>query len=501
MSGPGGSILVVDVGTSGVRAAIVRPDATVEHEHHVRLLPDSPAPGLVEFDAARMADAVLEVAHAALLDGGPVAGVGIANQRASSIVWERATGRPVAPGIGWQDLRTVGTCLVLQGEGIRLAPNASATKVMAILDEADPERSRAEQGQLCFGTVDSWVAWTLAGGAEAGSDALHVTDATNAAVTDLVDPATIGWNEPLLEQLKIPLPMMPAVVDSSGPVGLAFALPGAPPVCGMVGDQQASLVGQGCTLPGLAKATFGTGGMLDQCTGSGRGPALAGRGGAGTFPIVAFRVAGQATWGTEAVMLSAGSAVEWLRDDLGIITTSHESEAVAARCETSGDVWFVPALLGLGTPVWDFGARGTLVGLTRGSGRPEVVRAVLEGVAHRGADLVEASEHDSGHPIATLRIDGGMSANEVFVEALADAIGLPVEISPVVEATTLGAGLLAGLAVGTYASTEELADTFSPRRIVEPQGDAAGRATARERWLEARGKAEATIPELSGISF
>jgi glycerol kinase len=161
MSAGGGSILVVDVGTSGVRAAVVRPDATVEHEHRIPLLPYSPAPGLVEFDAARMAGAILEVAHAALADGGPVAGVGIANQRASSIVWERATGKPVAPGIGWQDLRTVGTCLVLQAEGIRLAPNASATKVMAILDEVDPDRARAEQGELCFGTVDSWVAWTL----------------------------------------------------------------------------------------------------------------------------------------------------------------------------------------------------------------------------------------------------------------------------------------------------------------------------------------------------
>ena len=173
MSRDGGSILVVDVGTSGVRAAIVRPDATVEHEHRVPLLPASPAPGLVEFDAARMADAVLEVAHASLEDGGPVAGVGIANQRASSIVWERATGTPVAPGIGWQDLRTVGTCLVLQAEGIRLAPNASATKVMAILDEVDPERSRAEQGELCFGTVDSWVAWTLSGARRAARDRRH----------------------------------------------------------------------------------------------------------------------------------------------------------------------------------------------------------------------------------------------------------------------------------------------------------------------------------------
>jgi glycerol kinase len=500
MSGSGGSILVVDVGTSGVRAAIVRPDATVGHEHRLPLLPDSPAPGLVEFDAARMAEAVLTVAERALADSGPVAGVGIANQRASSIVWERATGKPVAPGIGWQDLRTVGTCLVLQAEGIRLAPNASATKVMAILDEVDPERSRAEQGELCFGTVDSWVAWTLSGGAST-PDPLHVTDATNAAVTALIDPATIDWDEPLLQTLRIPLPMLPRVVDSSGEIGTARALPGAPAICGMAGDQQASLVGQGCTLAGLAKATFGTGGMLDQCTGTGQGPAHAHRGGAGTFPIVAFRVGGKATWGTEAVMLSAGTCVEWLRDDLGVIATSGESEAVAARCTTAGDVWFVPALLGLGTPVWDFGARGTLVGLTRGSGRAEIVRAVLEGVAHRGADLVEASESDSGYPITSLRIDGGMSENSVFVGALADAIGRPVEVSPVLEATTLGAGLLAGLAVGTYASTDELAGTFSPRRTVEPRVGDADRAAARERWLAARAKAEATIPELSGISF
>jgi len=501
MSRPGGSVLVVDVGTSGVRAAIVRPDATIEHEHHVPLLPDSPGPGLVEFDAARMADAVLTVAEAALAAGGPVAAVGIANQRASSIVWERASGRPVAPGIGWQDLRTVGTCLVLQGEGIRLAPNASATKVMAILDEVDPERSRAERGELCFGTVDSWVAWTLSGGAAPGADALHITDATNAAVTALVDPVTIGWDEPLLQRLNIPPSMMPTVVDSSGEIGAAVALPGAPPICGVAGDQQASLVGQGCTLAGLAKATFGTGGMLDQCTGPGPGPGGAVRGGAGTFPIVAFRVGGQATWGTEAVMLSAGTCVEWLRDDLGLLATAHESETVALQCASSGDVWFVPALLGLGTPVWDFGARGTLVGLTRGSGRPEIVRAVLEGVAHRGADLVDASEIDSGYAIESLRIDGGMSDNTVFVEALADAIGRPVEISPVQEATTLGAGLLAGLAIGAYESTDELAGTFTPRRTVEPRSDDAGRSAARERWLEARAKAEATIPELSGISF
>ncbi len=501
MSGAGGSILVVDVGTSGVRAAVVRPDASVAHERHVPLLPETPAPGLVQFDAVRLAEAVLEVARAALAAGGPVDGVGIANQRASVIVWEKTTGRPVAPAIGWQDLRTVGTCLALQSEGIRLAPNASATKIMAILDDVDPERARASRGELCVGTVDTWVAWTLSGGAGAGDQRLHVTDATNAAVTALIDPATLDWDRALLEKLNIPASTLPAIVDSSGAVGPASALDGAPPICGIAGDQQASLVGQGCTLAGLAKATFGTGGMLDQCTGPGPSPQGVGRGPAGTFPIVAFRVGGEATWGTEAVMLSAGTAVEWLRDDLGIVASASESSSVAAQCATSGDVWFVPALLGLGTPVWDFGARGTLVGLTRGSGRAEIVRAVLEGVAHRGADLVESSEQDSGYPIGALRVDGGMSDNAVFVDALAEAIGRPVEISPVLEATTLGAGLLAGLAVGTYGSTDDLAATFTPRRTVEPRGSAPERMSARERWLEARAKAEATIPELSGISF
>ncbi|HEY6473697.1 MAG TPA: FGGY family carbohydrate kinase [Acidimicrobiales bacterium] len=495
-----GSVLVVDVGTSGVRAAIVHPDATVAHEEYVPVLPDSPAPGLVEFDAVRMADAVLEVATAALAAGGPVDAVGIANQRASVVVWERASGKPVGPGIGWQDLRTVGTCLTLQAEGIYLAPNASATKVMAILDEVDPQRARAEGGELCFGTVDSWVAWTLSGGVS-GSDTLHVTDATNAGVTALVDPRTIDWDLELLAKLGIPAAMLPAIVDSSGAVGGATTLPGAPPICGIAGDQQASLVGQGATLPGLAKATFGTGGMLDQCTGPGRGPGSARRGGGGTFPIVAFRVGGHAAWGTEAVMLSAGTCVEWLRDDLGLISSAQESAAVAAQCEGTEDVWFVPALLGLGTPVWDFGARGTLIGLTRGTGRTQIVRAVLEGVAHRGADLVEASEADSGYPIGSLRIDGGMSDNDVFVQALADATGRPIEISPILEATTLGAGLLAGLAIGTYASTDELATTFTPRRTVEPALGETDRARSRERWLAARAKSEATIPELSGLSF
>jgi len=483
-------ILVVDVGTSGVRAAVVGPDGAIDHVHYVEVLPSSPAPGFVEFDATAMASAVLEVAEAALAAGGPVAGVGIANQRGSTIVWDRATGEPVGPGIGWQDLRTVGTCLVLRDQGIRVAPNESATKVSMLLDMADPDRAR----DLCFGTVDSWVAWTLSEGA------LHVTDATNAAITGLLTSTGADWDDTMLEGLRIPRGVLPAIVDSSGTVGEATALGGAPVICGMAGDQQASLVGQGCTRPGLAKATFGTGGMLDLCVGDIR-PGFARRGGAGTFPIVAWQRAGRKTWGVEAVMLSAGMCVEWLRDDLGIIDDAADSDRVASACDDTGDVWFVPALLGLGAPVWDFGARGTFVGITRGSGRPEMVRAVLEGVAHRGADLLESAEADTAMTIETLRVDGGMSANPTFVAALADAVGRPVEISPVTEATTLGAAYLAGISLGVWADEDDVAAAWRPSAVVEPRSTEAKRSSTRSRWLAARERALATVPELSALEF
>ncbi|MCU1451798.1 MAG: glycerol kinase [Acidimicrobiales bacterium] len=480
------SILVVDVGTSGVRAAVVRSDASVEHVHYREVLPLTPAPGFVEFDAAAMAAAALEVAQAALAEGGPVDAVGIANQRSSTIVWDRATGEPVGPGVGWQDLRTVGMCLALQQQGIRVAPNASATKLGFLLDMADPDRTR----DLCFGTVDSWVAWTLSKGT------LHVTDSSNAAVTGMFRSDGSGWSDPTLEALRVPESVLPDVVDSSGVVGEATALAGSPPIAGIAGDQQASLIGQGCVHPGQAKITFGTGGMLDLCLGDAR-PTFEMRGSAGTFPIVAWRRAGRLTWGIEAFMLTAGQAVEWLRDDMGLISSSAESAEVAARCDDTGDVWFVPALLGMGTPAWDFGARGALLGLTRGSGRPEVVRAVLEGVAHRGADLVEAAEADASLSIGALRVDGGMSANSVFTQALADTTQRSVELSPVIEATTLGAAFLAGMAVGIWKDTDDVAGAWSPRAVVDPSG----RRPDRARWYAARDRARAWVPELSSLDF
>jgi glycerol kinase len=480
-----GSVLVVDVGTSGVRAAVVRPDATVDAVHHRPVLPDSPAPGLVEFDAAAMAEAAVDVARAALADGGPVAAVGVTNQRASTIAWDRATGEPVGPGLGWQDLRTVGDCLVLQGDGLRLAPNESATKAAHLLDAADPDRTR----DLCVGTVDAWVAWHLSGGD------VFVTDASNAGVTGLIRSDASDWDDAVLDALRISRRALPTIVDSSGEVGRASALAGAPPITGIAGDQQASLVGQGCVHPGLAKITFGTGGMLDVCVGDER-PLPTRQGKAGTVPIVAWRRGGATVWGVEAVMLAAGANVEWLRDDLGVIDDADQSHDVAARCDTADGVVYVPALLGLGTPRWDYGARGTLLGVTRGTGRPQLVRAVLEGVAQRGADLVDAAEADTGLTLDRLRIDGGMSVNPTFVQAVADATGRPIEVSPEREATTLGAGFLAGLAVGTWAGWDDIAATWRPTAAVEP-----ARQLDRDRWRAAVDRAAGWEPDLSAIEF
>jgi glycerol kinase len=484
------TILVIDIGTSSVRAAIVDGDATVSNETARALLPSSPAPGTVEFDAQILADVSLEAARATLESfGAPVAAVGVTNQRGSSVVWDRATGEPVGPALGWQDLRTIGTCLEQRALGFRFAPNTSATKIAWLLDTYDPERAR----DLCFGTVDSWLAWTLSQGA------LHVTDASNAGITSLLDDTHAAWSEAAAGTLRIPLGMLPEIVDTAGVLGPATALPGAPPIAALVGDQQASLLGQGCVRPGPAKITFGTGGMLDLVLGP-EPPAFATRGPGGTFPIIGWRVGGHATWGLEAIMLSAGTNVEWLRDDLGILARAEESHDVAQQCASTDGVAYVPALLGLGTPQWDYGARGALFGLTRGSGRPQIVRAVLEGIAHRGADLVEAAETDAGGPIAALRIDGGMSRNPTFMQALADASGKPVETSPVREATTLGAGFLAGLAVGLWPDVDALGATWRPAGRYDPQRDDE-RPAARARWQEALQRAARWIPTLSEVDF
>lgn len=475
------TILVVDVGTSGVRTLVVTDDGATTAEHHVELLPSSPAPGLVEFDPVAMTRTVDELVHRTLAEAGAVDAVGISNQRASTVLWDARTGEPLGPGLGWQDLRTVGRCLELRAEGLPVAPNQSATKAEWLLRE-----SGADRAHVRIGTVDSWLVWHLSGGSA------HLTDATNAAVTGCYDLASDDWDDEVLERLGIPREALPRVVDTSGDLARATAVPGAPPLTAVVGDQQASLVGQGCIADGQAKITFGTGGMLDVCLDAPppeRTPA-------GTFPIVARREAGRTVFGLEAVMLSAGTAVEWLRDGLGLIDSADESAAVAASVDHSDGVVFVPALSGLGSPDWDHGARGLLIGLTRGTTRAHVVRAVLEGVAHRGADLVEAAEAGTGAAIDRLRVDGGMTGNDVFVQALADACGRPIEVSAEREATALGAGFLAGVAVGTWPDLATAVAQRAAPRVVAPASE-----TGRERFAEARARARGWIPALSDLDL
>ena len=480
--------LVIDVGTSGLRAAVVRDSGEVTNLHHVEFAPSSPAGGLVEFDARAMYDAVRRVSLASI-GNETVDAVGITNQRASTIVWSASTGEPLAPAIGWQDLRTVGDCIMARIEhGFAFAPNQSATKLSWIMKNVTASHPVDD---IRFGTVETWIVWNLTRGAH------HVTDNSNAAVTGLTTASGTEWRSDVCDALGVPVSCLPRIVPTTGFVGNAVDLPGEPPVMAMVGDQQASLVGQGCIEPGLAKITFGTGGMLDMFTGT-TPPAQAQRHEHGTFPIVAFSDSVSVAYGIEGIMLSAGTNIEWLRDDLGLISSPAESHDIASTCSTTDGVVFVPALLGLGTPHWDYGARGALFGITRGTTRAHIVRAVLEGVAHRGADLVDAAQADSGITITDVRIDGGMSRNPTFVQALADATGREVKVSSMTEATTLGAGFLAGTAAGQWSHLSSAVATLTWAATVHPLGEP---AVSRQQWSKAVERSRSWIPDLSALDF
>ena len=484
------SVLVVDVGTTGLRAAVVRDDATISGFTYEPLPPATPFAGLVEFDGVEMRDAVLRVATAALKAGGSVRAVGITAQRASTIVWDSRTGTPVAPGLSWQDLRTVGDCIRLRSEkNLVFAPNQTATKLTWLL--ANVEAARSPHARV--GPVDTWVAAVLS------NFAVHATDSSNAAVTGLADHASLvkhEWSQGVLEALNINPAMLPRIVPTMGAIGEASALPGSPPIFAMVGDQQSSLVGQGGIIPGACKATFGTGGMLDMYAGT-QTPRHLARTPRGTFPIVVYSKDNTLHWGSEAIMLTAGSNIEWLVNDMGLILDAVSSDAVASSVASSDGVVYVPALIGMGTPQWDYGARGTLLGLTRGSTTAHIVRAVLEGIAHRGADLLEASEADTELRVERLRVDGGMSRNAVFVQALADSCSRPVEVCRDTEATTLGAAFLAGVAAGIWTNLTEATSLVRPLHTIEPRPGTAGRA----QWHEAVRRARGWIPELSALDF
>lgn len=482
------SILVIDIGTSSTRVSLTEPDGTVIRSATQATPPDIPFAGLVEFDAAAMADTTLSLAHQ-VLDGATAAAVGITNQRASVVVWDRQTGEPVGPGQGWQDLRTVGECMVLGAGGWRVAPNHSATKITNLLDSVDAHRTR----DLVFGTVDTWLTWRLSEGAA------HITDRSNASATLLLDVGAQDWDPSRFELLNIPQSAAPTLVASYGQLASATALPGAPMIASLSGDQSASLIGQACIEPGMAKATFGTGAMLDVMVGDERVVADV-QSQNGTAPMVAWGDP-EPRWMIEALMLAAGTNMAWLVEDLGILADPSEATDVAASVDSTEGVMYVPALNGLGTPRWDFGARGALVGLTRGTGRAHIVRAVLEGVAHRGADLVEAARADTGQPIDTLRVDGGMSVNPTFVQALADATGCTIELSPVVEGTTRGAALLAALGSDQLSDWSAVTDTWSARETITPAVDDDARSAERTRWSDAVDRAANWHGDLSAITF
>lgn len=479
--------LTIDVGSTSVRTALVDDAGSVSCVQQAPLSVSTPNPGEVELDAHEIHDLVVQLSERTLAEGGPCEVVGITNQRATTIVFDPVTGEALGPALSWQDLRTVIDCLILQGQGLRLAPNQSATKIKWLV-----EHSGRDAKDLKFATIETWIAWHLSRGTA------HVTDQSNAAVTGLVSLDATSWDENALAVLGLDISLMPQIVPTMGLHAHAAALAGSPPIFALVGDQSASLFGQCCVEHGV-KITFGTGAMLDMVDAT-RAPTIMTALESGCFPIVVRSDADTTIWGIEAIALAAGSCVEWLRDSLGLLSSAAESEALATSVASSDGVWFVPALSGLGTPKWDFGARGGFFGLTRGSTRAHLVRAVLEGIAHRGADLIEAAQRETGTTIDEIRVDGGMTANRFFVQSFANFTGIRVTVSPEREATTRGAGLMA-LVAGGYLAASDVEGLWESFEVFEPELDDAQRRQSRATWSDTVARVERTIPDLSAVKF
>ena len=438
-------VLALDQGTSGSTALVVDADGRVRARGYAELPQHYPRPGWVEHDPEEIWATVERAARAALdearVSGGEVAALGITNQRETTVLWDRATGKPVHRAIVWQCRRTAPLCDRLRAEGLEPLVRArtglvldayfSGTKIRWLLDEVPGLRGRAERGEVAFGTVDAWLVWKLTGGA------VHVTDATNASRTLCLSLATGDWDDEMLEALGIPRAVLPAVGPSAGVVGETVDLgwlPRGVPIAGIAGDQQAALFGQGCHRPGDAKNTYGTGCFLLLNTGD-----RAVTSSRGLLTTIAWRLGPRTTYALEGSVFVAGAAVQWLRDGLGLLRTAAESEALARSVGDTGGVYFVPAFVGLGAPYWDMYARGTIVGLTRGTTTAHLVRAALEAIAYQSRDVLEAMTADAGLTVPALRVDGGAAANDFLCQFQADILGLPVVRPAVIETTALGA--------------------------------------------------------------
>ena len=473
-------ILAIDQGTTGTTCLVVDDGFRPVGRGYCEIAQYFPEPGWVEHDPEEIWSSVLLAAEAALADAGigarDLAAVAIANQRETTVVWERQNGRPVHRAIVWQDRRTADRCaelpasLVRERTGLLCDPYFSASKLEWILGRAE-----TPQEQLAFGTIDSWLAWKLTGG-----DA-HVTDVTNASRTMLLDLERGEWDGELLDIFSVDRAVLPTIVPSAGVVAETSLFGANVPLAGIAGDQQAALFGQGCFSPGEAKATYGTGTFVLANLGDLTEPATDGL----VKTAVAVAPGAAAQFAAEGSVLVGGAALQWLRDGLGVIETAAESERLAEEVESTGGVYFVPALTGLGSPQWDPGARGLVCGLTRGTTRAHLARAALEAIAHQVADVLEILPVE----VEVLRADGGVTANRFLMQFQADLIGRPVEVAADVEATALGAAALAGLAVGVWPDVEAVGALVRRGARYEPTMSAPERARQRQGWKRALSRA------------
>ena len=484
-------IIAVDQGTTGSAAFIFDYDGRVVASADREITQHYPEPGWVSHDPEEIFQSTLAVSREAMSLAGiqpsQIAAMGITNQRETTVVWDRATGQPVDQAIVWQCRRTAPLCqqmrqdglgpLVSERTGLVIDPYFSGTKIRWLLDHAAEGQNRAEAGELCAGTVDSWLLHRLTGGR------VHATDITNASRTMLFNIHTGAWDDDLLEYLRIPKAMLPHVQPSSSYFGETEpSLFGSRiPITCMAGDQHAALFGQACFQPGMVKNTYGTGSFLLMQTGqravvsdSGLLTTIAWQQGTGPFQ-----------YALEGSIFNTGSAVQWLRDGLGIIRDASETEALAESVPDTGSVFFVPALTGLGAPYWDAEARGTITGLTRGTSRAHIVRATLESIAYQVRDVVEAMESDTGLRTPVLRADGGGSVNSFLMQFQADQLGVPVEVPEVAETTALGVAYLAGLAVGFWEDQETIASSWRLSRRYEPRMDPRVRDDLYSGWKRA----------------
>ncbi len=482
-------IAALDQGTTSSRCILFDREQNMAGMAQKEFTQFYPQPGWVEHDPMEIWSSQYGVLMEALAqsgaDAGELAGIGITNQRETAVVWDKDTGKPVYNAIVWQCRRTAGLCEELKADpdftayvkdrtGLLIDAYFSATKVRWILDNVPGARERAEEGKLLFGTVDSWLIWKLTGGK------VHVTDCTNASRTMLYDIRSLRWDETICKKLGIPMSMLPQVRSSSEIYGYVNIQGVEVPIAGIAGDQQAALFGQTCFEPGEAKNTYGTGCFLLMNTGE--TPFVSKN---GLLTTIAIGLNGKVSYALEGSIFVGGAVVQWLRDELGLISDSSDTEYFARKAADTAGVYVVPAFTGLGAPHWDMNARGAILGLTRGAGRNHIIRAALESIAYQTADVLRAMEEDAGIPLRELRVDGGASANGFLMQFQADIMDRPLRRPMIRETTALGAAYLAGLATGVWKSLDDVRGSWTLDRLYEPAMGAEKREKLLRGWHQA----------------